>query len=253
METFFERTVTMIIVCALVTMNINLCEADCATLICNKKYIAENIKGESFDANEDVVRKNNVKHNDIEAIVEEQYPSDVESDAKLNDDKEFCSNVILNEGDVSNSLVNAVNNYYMMIPENVRNNFVSAGWTVRVTTQNLGQLYDGTNRSILGLTFFDKKIIYIDDREAAKSSVIHEMGHYIDYCFGFVSSSNEFVEIYNSEVEVFKTIHTTHSNNIATAKEYFAEAYQVSILRPQEMIDACPRTYEFVMRYSNNL
>lgn len=158
---------------------------------------------------------------------------------------------IQNIGGVSDELMQKFSKAYMMVPENVREHFTNDGWTIYATTEDIGQKYYGHKMNILALTVTGEKAIYIDNRKKAANSLIHEMGHYIDYSNDFISSSEEFAEIYNEEVSTFRSIHSTHANNTATAVEYFAEFYMVAILDPEKVKDKCPRTYEFVMRYAD--
>lgn len=153
-------------------------------------------------------------------------------------------------GDVDEQLIKKINEAYLMIPNNVRQNYEENGWAVYVTTENLGQKYFGRKMSILALTVTEEKAIYIDDHEKAARSVIHEMGHYIDYSFGFISSTDEFSSIFREEAEKFRSIHYTHINNTCTELEYFAESYLVMITEPDILIEYCPKTYEFLKKYS---
>lgn len=191
-----------------------------------------------------------VKYNGEDAYINSKYLSAIKPEPVV---VESYSGFIQNIGGVDVNLVNKFNSYYMMIPENVRNHFQNNGWSIYATTESIGQKYYGQEMSILALTVVNEKAIYIDDREKAVKAVIHEMGHYINYSYGFVSSSAEFTEIFNAEKETFCSIHSTHSNNTSTSVEYFAEFYMVAITNPNAVKDSCPRTYEFVTRYANGL
>ena len=163
------------------------------------------------------------------------------------------NNYIFAIGDVDEQLIKKINEAYLMIPDNVRQNYEENGWAVYVTTENLGKKYFGRKMSILALTVIEEQTIYIDDREKAVTSVIHEIGHYIDYSYGFVSYTDEFSQIFKDEVKNFRSNHKTHINNTSTAVEYFAEAYLVIITEPEKMKKCCPYTYEFVVRYADGL
>lgn len=193
-----------------------------------------------------------VLYNGIDGYINGKYLSEQKPEIIETPVQSEISSVIQNIG-VSENLVKKINTYYMMIPENIRNSFVNNGWTLYVTNENFGKKYYGYDISILALTLYYEKVIYIDDREKAVTSVIHEFGHYIDCVSGFVTNSKEFGEIFLEECETFKTIHSTHSNNTSTPMEYFAEFYQEIILHPDSIKDSCPKTYEFILRYANAL
>lgn len=160
---------------------------------------------------------------------------------------------VQNIGGVDTALIQMFNDSYLMIPENIREKFEEDGWKISATTENLGRKYFGKKMSILALTVTDEKAIYIDDREKARYSVIHEMGHFIDFSSGFVSGTEEFEEIFNEEVDLLRSFHKTHINNTSTAVEYFAESYQAMIIESEKMMEKCPNTYQFVQEVVEKL
>lgn len=166
-------------------------------------------------------------------------------------EKDGKINFVQSIGGVDDKLVQEFNDSYMLIPENVRERFEEDGWKIYATTENLGQKYYGKKMSILALTVTDEQAIYIDDREKARYSVIHEMGHYIDFSSDFVSGTEEFEEIFNEEADDFRSFHETHKNNTSTAVEYFAESYQAMITETEEMMEKCPKTYQFIAKYAD--
>lgn len=74
------------------------------------------------------------------------------------------SNVVQAEGKVSKTRVNNVNAYYLGIPENVRQYLEDQGWTFICSAQSFGKRY-GYTGSILALTVYNDKVIYIDNRK----------------------------------------------------------------------------------------
>lgn len=99
------------------------------------------------------------------------------------------SNVVQAEGKVSTTRVNNVNAYYLGIPENVRQYLEDKGWTFICSAQSFGKRY-GYTGSILALTVYKDKVIYIDNRKKAESAIVHEVGHAIDYSYGFTSPTS---------------------------------------------------------------
>lgn len=89
------------------------------------------------------------------------------------------SNVVQAEGKVSQTRVNNVNAYYLGIPENVRQYLEDQSWTFICSAQSFGKRY-GYTGSILALTVYKDKVIYIDNRKKAESAIVHEVGHAID-------------------------------------------------------------------------
>lgn len=161
--------------------------------------------------------------------------------------------VVQYDDGVIESFAAKVESEYAKVPENVRMHFQTGGWTLLVSAQPLAQRIPGYGNSILGFTDSDCKTIFIDNREKAIASVVHEMGHYIDWANGLPSESDEFLSIYNTEVVTFCSIHSTHSANTSTPMEYFAEFYEVMIRNPESVAKDCPQTYEFVQYYQSQL
>ena len=160
--------------------------------------------------------------------------------------------IIEKDGNVSDSRLQKIESYYIMIPQNVRTNLENSGWRFICSDNNFGAPY-GYTGSILALSVYNEKIIYIDNRQKAEDAIIHEVGHAIDWISGFSSYQNDFLNIFNAEVETFRSVHSTHSANTSSPMEYFAEAYFVSVINPTLMQENCPLTYEFVMAKSNSL
>ena len=193
---------------------------------CNKKYLQE----------EEPKRAREV----IE-IQDEQIPTTVTD-----------TGIIKNSGNASSTVVNSVYQNYCLIPENLRHHLENNGYQVLVTSDNFGASY-GYSKSILALIEYDIKTIYVDNRSEAASSIIHEVGHYLDWCFGFKGYQTEFSLIWLEELDSFKSFSTTHKDNYSTPNEYFAESFATCILQGNTMKEKCPKTYEYIMNLVNQL
>lgn len=158
---------------------------------------------------------------------------------------------IKTNGNIDYSLIKLADDYYNLVPEHTRNHFSASGWQIIMTTEHLGQRFFDGESNILAVTSSDDKAIFLDNREGGAESIIHEFGHYIDYQAGFVSYTKEFAAIFMEEAPIFRTVHITHEANTQNPMEYFAEFYQEYILHPEKIKDICPKTHEFVERYSN--
>lgn len=162
------------------------------------------------------------------------------------------SNVVQAEGKVSQTRVNNVNAYYLGIPENVRQYLEDRGWTFICSAQSFGKRY-GYTGSILALTVYKDKVIYIDNRKKAESAIVHEVGHAIDYSYGFISNSQAFNDIFAVEHNNVSSFWKTHHSNTDTAVEYFAEAFQIYVQQPENLQTYCPQTYEYIQNIVSGL
>lgn len=156
------------------------------------------------------------------------------------------SGVVENTCEASDSFMKTVNDNFNLLPEKMKNKLIEYGWQFKVVSNSKIQEISNVNRSILGFTDQHNCVVYIDNREAASKTILHEAYHAIDVSLGYMSKSNEFEAIYKEELQAFKSIHKTNSYNTNSAVEYFAEAGQVYILNPDKLKEACPQTYDFL-------
>lgn len=90
----------------------------------------------------------------------------------------------------------------------------------------------------------DKPFIIVESAYI-DSSLIHEIGHAIDYVYGkgnFLSDSKSFVDIYELEKDSLFTndVYVKSSN-----KEYFAESYVKFCVEPYSLKNKAPKTYKY--------
>ena len=147
--------------------------------------------------------------------------------------------------DISDARIANVTNYYHLVPEGARRQFEASGGQI-IVANNLAGLY-GWHTSIRGMSDYGKNIIFIDNRSVAENSVIHEMGHMIDFMHGFAYSNDPgFNAIWPAEVGAFARVANTHRANYSSAAEYFAESVHWCIINPQLMQTNCPQTYAYI-------
>ena len=196
---------------------------------------------------------------DLDKATTKAEAKNVQSDTAvvvLNDsNSDEYSNRVEANGNVSQENIILANKYWNMIPYNVRKRFVNEGWHIYVTDQNLAQtFYSGVYNMVAGVTIYEPKTIYIENRKSAINvSVIHEVGHAVDCMLGFVSSSGDFNNIYNSEVLGFVEVDADDPEHAkGSAIEYFAESFNQSILYPGSCSKNSPMTYNYIVNIINN-
>ena len=168
--------------------------------------------------------------------------SDIASEAE---DEEKSAGIIEAEGDIPESRIKNIEANYKTIPENIRNHLESNGWRYICTDRNFGR-ENGFKGSILALTEWKDRIIYIDNRDAAEKSILHEVGHAVDKENLAPSVSQDFTAIFNSEKCAFCSVWNTDHNNTDTSVEYFAECFYVYFENPEILSASCPATYAFI-------
>lgn len=107
------------------------------------------------------------------------------------------------------------------------------------------------NELIVGQTIYNCRIILIKDRySGVEKTLFHECGHVVDDegALTFLSSSDEFMEIYEEERYYFKA-EDNWEYYISTPKEYFASAFAEYMLNPERLKENTPKTYEYIHRH----
>jgi hypothetical protein len=152
-------------------------------------------------------------------------------------------------GNISDSYLNEVLYYYNMIPQNIRDSFIANRWKITVTDKEL--TIDGISQRILAYTLHSKKEIYIGNVSA--SSIVHEIGHYIDNVNNYISNSIS-DDTFNIEVNGLKSIDAdTDSHNYSSKIELFAECFSMYIFDNAGLKNNCPDTYEIIEQAISNL
>lgn len=175
--------------------------------------------------------------------------SDIVSEAE---DEEKSTGIIEAEGDIPESRIKNIEANYKTIPENIRNHLENKGWRYICTDRNFGK-QNGFKDSILALTEWKDRIIYIDNRDAAEKSILHEVGHAVDKENLVPSVSQNFTAIFNSEKCAFCSVWNTDHNNTDTSMEYFAECFYVYFANPEILSASCPATYAFIDSIAKSL
>lgn len=134
---------------------------------------------------------------------------------------------------------------YDELPYSVQKTLKDNGYRVYVVDEI------GDNELIVGQTVYGCRLILIKDRYSGiEKTFYHECGHVVDdeEALTFLSSSDEFQEIYEEERYYFKA-EGNWEYYISTPKEYFASAFAEYMLNPERLKENTPRTYAFIDRY----
>ena len=193
------------------------------------------------------------KGNTVEFPKKQEIVYKEDNTAELTEKQEAVyTGFIQNSCNASNKFLISVNNYWNMIPSNVREVYINSGSTITVVN-NLGYL----GLSTFYITNEENRYvtIEIDYRDKAKDAVIHEVGHFLSWylALDLNGTSNEFYAIWAEEYPNILSIDNTNIANVNTAHEYFAESFAMSILKPDLMKTACPKTYDYIWSCINSI
>lgn len=134
---------------------------------------------------------------------------------------------------------------YDLVPSHILNPLINKGWTFYLTANDLG---DTSKFHVSGLCTFSNMIIQVrgDDGRGIQESTIHEVGHAVDYELGWVSNTNEFINIYYNERNSFATYLSSNSHHTSDAAEYFADAFKRVIKESEKVKTYTPQTYSYI-------
>lgn len=182
-----------------------------------------------------------VLHNEIVGYVNSNYLS-----AEMPDP---VPNICQVDGWVSSDWAYRVNQELQKIPSYWLDTFVNSGWQMYVTDTDLDDTYyGGQYGAVMGSTHFDEHVIWLEDRdEVITEAVIHEFGHFVDCYYGFLSDTEEFINIYYAESDIFRN--TFHVTCYYDQKEMFAEGFWKYLTDGATLQASCPQLYQFLASY----
>ena len=159
------------------------------------------------------------------------------------------SGICEKDGYVDDHWISDINVQLAMIPSNLITEFQNDGWHIYCTDMDIDAVYyNGQFGAVMGTTNYDEHRILIEDRRVAVTdAAIHEMGHWLDWHNGTVTNSDEFMNIYYTETDIFKS--TFHMTCYYDQKELFAEAFWKYLTDNQQLANNCPKLYDFMARY----
>jgi len=113
-----------------------------------------------------------------------------------------------------------------------------------------GDVKSDSGRLIDGLTCVGSNIheMYLRaDQNALETSVIHELGHAIDFETFVVTDS------YDAELPALKEKYDLSDINTDTNKEYFAEAFRLSLEDPEGLAETAPKIAAYMEQVKNSI
>lgn len=141
-------------------------------------------------------------------------------------------------------------------PEPLKKVYKSAGWEVVVTSKMPSSSNSQDLSKVYGVTKPDLKGIYINNSGAPiKSTLQHEMGHFVDYMRGWKAEEDEeFLIAWKAEKDNLPTAKGQNASHLkSTAIEYFAAAFQVYLDDSARLKQCCPKTYSYVVEAYNDV
>lgn len=138
--------------------------------------------------------------------------------------------------------------YLSLIPQNMFNVLKNNNWTITITTDNIAKThYQGIYSSIMGVTIYNEKTIYVEDRNnAIKGAIIHECAHAYDKEMNFISSNQEWINVLNKDTLGFEILTNGYTHWKTDNSEAWAEAVQLCYQDQKIFQKHCPNMYAYI-------
>lgn len=211
----------------------------------------------------DTTSDDDTDQTDTETNTVESSATDITAETTLSDESQStelsepttppepatASGICEKDGCVDDHWISDINAQLAMIPSNLITEFQNDGWHIYCTDMDIDAVYyNGQFGAVMGTTNYDEHRILIEDRRVAVTdAAIHEMGHWLDWHNGTVTNSDEFMNIYYTETDIFKS--TFHMTCYYDQKELFAETFWKYLTDNQQLANSCPQLYNFMSRY----
>lgn len=158
---------------------------------------------------------------------------------------------IVKEDGVRDNYLHYVNRAWnKKVPVWLKKMFVEDGWKIIISAEPVSARFE--LKGAVGVALLNKKTIYLDNNHLEyEKTLLHELGHYIDWHYGNISLSDEFGEIFEAENGQYDKEHLNNGDYaISSEREYFAYAFFDIISGNPEFLANTPETYAFVEQYS---
>ena len=151
-------------------------------------------------------------------------------------------------GNVQERYVDRCEKMLSLLPESIRYLFVDYGWHFYVTAENIAMTeFNGEYSSVKGVTDMQSLYIKVENWDNATSTtILHEFGHFLDYCCNFPSEKGEFLTVLELETESARDMGMNYG--LGDNEEYFAESFLWYLTAPEEMETYIPLTYDMIHR-----
>lgn len=151
-------------------------------------------------------------------------------------------------GEVQDRYVSRSTEMLSLLPKQLRYLYADYGWHFYVTAEDIAVTeFDGEYASVKGVTDVERLYIKVEARDnATGTTILHEFGHFLDYCCDFPSEKNEFLAVMEQETALASAMGMAYG--LGDNEEYFAESFLWYLTEPEQMERHVPLTYAFISR-----
>lgn len=158
---------------------------------------------------------------------------------------------ILTNGNIYETSLQKLLDAYQEIPRPIRERFEREGFLIIMTEEDISKLayapyggYRGIGQ-VKSVFDYERKLLFVNDEWP--TSIIHEIGHYVNDTLSGFSSSPENLCLFESEALKISQY------GMGNDREYFAEAFRMYVTDPQLLILISKPSYELVNQAVNKM
>lgn len=178
--------------------------------------------------------------------------------------QEFDKNIYTAKEDATNeALIKTaplIDDFLELLPSDTINRFRNEHWKIIISSRKPLYIKDGEDMvgyNIGGNTHYGLRLIYVylndEVPEYLLSDFIHEFGHFEDWEKGKLSSSNEFLELFNEHKYYSPGDEFGDTKyHLSSEKEFFACCYKDYYLHKQKFAGEAPQLYGYMDDIINN-
>ncbi len=146
--------------------------------------------------------------------------------------------------DVNDEQIQMTDKAFQSLPQRLQQRFLNGRWKIRISNERI--LKDST----YGLcSSFDKKIFIRSSSPELTKTILHELGHYLDFQEHFISHKKSFTTIYKNERMAIRSLYTINEEfqyAISNSEEYFADTFALYMINPQGLQKYAPKSYSAI-------
>ena len=151
---------------------------------------------------------------------------------------------ILTEGKIYQNSLQKLIDAYLAVPFPIREKFEREGFLIIMTEKDITKMayapyggYWGIGQ-VKSAIDYERKLLFVNDEWP--TSIIHEMGHYLNDTLNGISSRPENQEAYREESEKISQY------GMSNGREFFAEAFRLYVTHPKFLALLSKPSYEIV-------
>lgn len=156
----------------------------------------------------------------------------------------------------SQDIAEAVNSQLLITPRWLRVAFCESGWKMQVVPYDIatedypGEFLPG---DVLASTSYrDSLIKVLNQRQAAATAPVHELGHWLDSMLGYPTlNDEEYQRIYEEEGQAYRDAYGPACS--WNSQEFFAEGFWCYWKSPSSLRRNCPLFYNYLTRCLNEV